>query len=150
MTGCRKPCAECPFSRKSEPGGTGGADPTVFIGQAFGPFLLPCHMDPNYEKDKRSPKNLQCAGAATFRTHVGVAHLMPGFLLTLPENKELVFSTPAELLAHHAGIPLEKAEHLMSIHNAVDLLQIEMRKLGVQIVIPEEWRNDPKRTTPSR
>ena len=29
-----KPCAECPFSRQVEPGGTGGANPLVYVGQA--------------------------------------------------------------------------------------------------------------------
>ncbi len=80
---------------------TGGSEPEVYIGQAYGPFLLACHMDPDYAKDPRSPENLQCAGAAAFRANVGILQLMPSFLLRVGADVERVFATPAELVAHH-------------------------------------------------
>lgn len=135
---CRIPCLECPFSRKGPPGGTGGADPTVFIGQAMGPFFLPCHMDPEYERNRRSTRLLQCAGTAIYRSNVGVASLMPHFLLHLPADKEKVFATPAELLAFHRGTSLEIAEESLQKQSPDELLRIELRKIGVQVLHPEE------------
>lgn len=143
--GCRKPCAECPFSRKTTRGALGGAGPTTFIGQVHGPFLLSCHMDPGYEKDRRSPELLQCAGAATFRANIGVAPLMPKELMSLPADTEHVFATPTEFLAHHIAFPLETsplpirtAERLASLFlkrvPPAVLLQRELARQEVQLV----------------
>jgi hypothetical protein len=106
----------------------------VFIGQAFGPFMLSCHMDHDYEKDRRSPALLQCAGAAIFRANVGVDALLPDALLHLEPDAEAVFETPAELLAHHANIPLEAAQKLLRLFPPRKLLENELGKQGVQQV----------------
>lgn len=138
MAHCTTPCPECPFARHVEPGATGGSSPEVFVGQALGPFLLSCHMDPDYEKDRRSPKLRQCAGAAMFRSNIGVDHLMPKFLHYLPSNEEKVFSNPAELLAHHFRISIEEADEFLREHPPVELLEIELSKSGVRKVTPPE------------
>ena len=142
---CRKPCAECPFSRAIAPGGTGGADASVYVGQAAGPFFLPCHMDPKYEENKRSPELLQCAGAAIFRANIGVDYRLPPALLHLSQDHKFVFSTPAELIAHHREISLHTAEDFMSSHPVDRLLETEFRKQGVQLVaIPRQGpQGDP-------
>jgi hypothetical protein len=124
-----KPCAECPFSRAVEPGGTGGSDPTVYVGQAFGPFWLPCHMDAKYKKDHLDTASLQCAGAAAFRENVGVAKYLPDELLHTRGDVDRVFATPQELIAHHLGIPLEEAENILKDTPPVELLKLEFRKV---------------------
>lgn len=126
----KAPCKACPFSRKCEPGATGGSDPTVFIGQAFGPFWLPCHKtcdfsDPDWKKDLSVQ---QCAGAAIFRTNINRWHGMPSQLLRLPENKDLVFSSPEELLAHHKGITLEEAVKELKVRSPHALMIEEFIK----------------------
>lgn len=134
--GCEKPCAECPFARATAPGQLGGSFPTVFIGQAYGPFMLSCHMDPAYAADRRSPDLLQCAGAAIFRANVGVAALMPKKLHALPADGKLVFATPAELLAHHARMDPNDAERFMRNHPPEQHRDRELQDIGVQRVEP--------------
>jgi hypothetical protein len=128
------PCAECPFSRAVKTGGTGGTDPRVYVGQACGPFLLPCHMDPRYSENKRSTDLLQCVGAAVFRSNIGVHNFigLPDFLLREPIDVEKVFATPAELLAHHMGISLEEAQALMEKTPPLVLLDAVLSMPGVQ------------------
>lgn len=138
----RKPCSECPFSRTVKPGGTGGSDPGVYIGQACGPFFLPCHMDPAYYKDRRSLKLLQCAGAATFRTNVGVADLMPEGLLILPKDTDKVFATPAELLAHHLKCPLSMAQTMLTIITPTKLVKEQLSKVEAQFLDPKKVKQE--------
>jgi hypothetical protein len=140
----RKPCAECPFARATPPGATGGAEPTVYIGQAVGPFFLPCHMDPKYEENHRSTEVVQCAGAAAFRANVGVDVLMPEALLRTDADRERVFATPAELLAHHGQMSLAEAEVLLALFPPEMLLRREMVKRGCQVVeVPQQRRKTP-------
>lgn len=131
----RGPCAECPFSRTVKPGGTGGSDPSVYVGQAAGPFLLSCHMDPNYFKDPRSQELMQCGGAAVFRANIGVADRQPPTMLALPAETTKVFATPAELISHHAGIPLATAEMFMLSHSVDDLCKQALASAGCQKVL---------------
>lgn len=128
----KQPCAECPFSRACAPGGTGGADPTVYVGQAYGAFYLPCHMDANYnpkEAVERSDSVAQCAGAAVFRTHVGVGGKMPPVVHRLPANTARIFANPAELIAHHLRISTGEAEAILIRTPPEELLRIEVGKL---------------------
>ncbi len=99
----------------------------------MGPFFLPCHMDPDYEKNRRSTELLQCAGAAQYRANVGVASFLPAALLHLPTG-DAAFATPAELLVHHTGAPLEVVEALLRKKPPDELLRIELRKNGVQLL----------------
>jgi hypothetical protein len=129
----KKPCKECPFARSTTPGELGGSDPTVYIGQAMGPFWLPCHLhteysDPNWKQDTAKP---QCAGAAMYRSLVGVDRLMPPSLHRLEGDPELVFSSPAELLAHHKKISIEDAEKILLIDPPEWLMLLEMKKAAM-------------------
>jgi hypothetical protein len=130
----RKPCAECPFGKKTPPGTTGGAHPAVYVGQAWGPFLLACHLSPGYWDNRRDTGHAQCAGAAIFRANVGRAELMPAPLLRCPPDAESGFATPGELLAHHLDIPLEEAEKILRDTPPEALMRLEFIKSGVEVV----------------
>jgi hypothetical protein len=110
-----EPCGDCPFRRTCPPGKLGGSPPETYIGQIFGPFWLPCHCSHDSTKleERLDHNNTQCAGAAIHRSNIGVADRMPELLLHLPENKEIVFATQAEFLAHHVELPLVEAEFLL-------------------------------------
>lgn len=128
----KKPCEQCPFARHVTPGGTGGTDPSVYIGQAVGPFWLPCHMDPNYQGAGQFVGEdvvAQCGGAAHFRANLGVDSFMPMVLHRRPRDFVTVFATPAELIAHHRQIPLAEAEAFLEAHSLSELLQIEFDKI---------------------
>lgn len=113
----RKPCEECPWSRTVRPRTLGGQPVTTFIGQAYGPFWLPCHRhtdysDPAWATDLSKP---QCAGAAMFRDLVGVADELPAGLHRLEGDPALVFASPAEFVAHHEGVTVADAEELFAV-----------------------------------
>jgi len=94
------PCGGCPFSRAIAPGELGGGRPETYVGQAVGPFWLPCHCSANYRgKETVASEVSQCAGAAIFRANIGVQ--MPPALLSLPRDTEKVFSTLADFWSHH-------------------------------------------------
>lgn len=116
MIAVKEPCPQCPFSRSVAPGALGGTRPEAYVGQAAGPFSLPCHMHCDFDDpDWKSKVTLvpQCAGAASYRTHTGVADRMPEGIPILPANPQ-VFSSAAEFMSHHARIPLSVAEILFS------------------------------------
>jgi hypothetical protein len=110
------PCSECPFRRTTEPGHLGGSSPLTYVGQAYGPFFLPCHSTHDYKslEARLNTENLQCAGAAIHRANIGRSELMPDPLLKLPADTETVFATQAEFLAHHGVIEVELAQYLLS------------------------------------
>lgn len=109
------PCGECPFNRKVAPGELGGSPPEMYVGQAAGPFFLPCHSTHDYTdaKARQDLNNSQCAGAAIFRANVGVARQLPPALLHLPKDTKKVFATFEEFYAHHKQIPLTEAARLL-------------------------------------
>lgn len=127
------PCKECAFRRDITPGALGGADPEVFIGQANGPFYIPCHCfyksDTPDWKDK-AMQAPQCAGSRVFRANIdNVNH--PS-LLGLEADHETVFSSPAEFIAHHRQITMEQAEHQLSRCSPDLLTHFEMNKQEVR------------------
>ncbi len=128
-----KPCSTCPFQRSCEPGELGGSPTETFIGQAFGGFWIPCHecmdyTDPDWRLQYAAN---QCAGAAIYRSNCHPAERPPD-LLTLPENKELVFATPAEFFAHHKGIPLEDAQRILDRWPPLFWWMCEMNRPGAR------------------
>lgn len=135
----KRPCGECPFSRACEPGGTGGSDPTVYVGQAYGPFWLPCHTDPEYNTpmslSEKTATVSQCAGAAIFRANVGADAKMPEGVHRLPADTSLVFATPAELIAHHNRSTPEDAEEILRRTPPRELLRAEIDKLSAENII---------------
>ena len=135
----REPCAQCPFRRDVRPDICELKDshPAEFIGQVFGPFLLPCHLDAGFVADARDPGNVQCPGAATFRTNVGVwARVeLPAALLRLPGDTDRYFATLEEFLAHHLRCSPEAAERWLRSYPPERLLDIELRKRGVRVTV---------------
>lgn len=133
-----KPCKGCPFARETEPGELGGGNPLTFIGQAHGPFWLPCHSAGAYAAKESDPAKVpQCAGAAIYRTHTGRDALMPSGIAVLPADRERVFSNPTEFLAHHTGLSMGDAAFMLRISSPDDLLlyefsQREMRLLSLR------------------
>lgn len=123
---CAKPCPGCPFARATPPGEIGGSSPLVYLGQAAGPYYLPCHNSPGYAENRRSFDHLQCAGAAIFRTHIEAD--VPGSLARLPEDKAAVFSSAAEFLAYHKQAPIEMAEAFLRHMTLEDLLRQQLQR----------------------
>lgn len=109
------PCGECPFNRKVTPNALGGSPPEMYVGQAAGPFFLPCHSTHDYTDPvaRQDLTNSQCAGAAIFRANVGVDRRLPAALLHLPKDTQKVFATFEEFYAHHKKISLEEAKRLL-------------------------------------
>lgn len=91
-----KACSDCPWSRDSLPGWLGGNTAQEWIGFAHTETLIPCHVLDGAE----------CAGAAIYRRNAGKL-VRPG-LLRLPADKDAVFATPMEFLAHHSQDGLGK------------------------------------------
>lgn len=127
----KKPCAKCPFSRKCPPGALGGQPPSVYVGQGFGPFWLPCHMkapkdkNGNFKYDTASFSNPQCVGAAMYRDLTDRAELMPEQIMKVPGDPELVFTSPEEFFAHHAKVPMEEARRILQAVPPALLMQME-------------------------
>lgn len=130
----RIPCKSCPFSRKCPSGELGGSPPEVYIGQIRGPFFLPCHSTHDYHDiaARRDPGNAQCAGAAIFRSNVGVADLMPTDIMYLPRDTGLIFSSYAEFLAFHSGCTIEEAKAFLNMVPPKELLKIQSMRSGTQ------------------
>ena len=127
----KKPCKECPFRRDNTLEGEkpGGSSPEVYIGQALGPFWLPCHMDPEY-KDKQSDPGCvnQCAGAAIFRANVKdqVKYQLPDELMFLGQDKAMVFATFDEFYAHYKKISRQEAKKILTQDKLEELLTKEI------------------------
>lgn len=137
MTCNRKPCEECPFRRASYPRGLGligGSPPEVYVGQSMGPFLLPCHMTPDYEQDRRDPGHAQCAGAAIYRANVGVSDRMPAQLIKAEPDATEVFGSHAEFLAHYYGVSVQVAEVWLKHVPPDELLLREAQRASVTLV----------------
>lgn len=123
------PCVACPFRKDIAPGALGGSSPTVYIGQTEAPFVLPCHKacdfdDPDWRR-KALDETAQCAGAAIYRTHIGVADKMPKEIHTLPANP-LVFSSHAEFLAHHSHLTVSQATTVLESVTPAELAALQM------------------------
>lgn len=123
-----KPCKDCPFMASTEPGKLGGSLPEVYIGQVYGPFLLPCHQhcdfdDPNWKDDV---VNLpQCAGAAMFRKHNGVSDRLPDMVHSL-QPVEGLLATPVAFYMHHKQISEEEAKESLKVCSPARLLAMQL------------------------
>lgn len=134
MTNVKTPCPDCPFSRGVKPGALGGSSIPTYLGQAHGPFMLPCHKhcdfdDPDWKAKARYTP--QCAGAAMFRANVGVAGMMPEAIHALPSNPDQVFASAAEFLAHHSQVPVPLAQQILRVNPVIAMLQEELRNQAV-------------------
>ena len=134
-----KACSECPFNRKNvlgpTPAGLGNSRPEVYIGQAEGPFWLPCHMEKGYRgKDTGYHEVGQCRGAAIYRANLGISDRMPQQLLKLDKNTEDVFEDHAEFLMFYRGWSRQQAvEYLKLFPPAMHLFK-EMREQQVKMM----------------
>jgi len=133
MKNLSAPCKECAFRRDSEPGYLGGSPVETFVGQVFGPFVIPCHCACDFEdpswKDKvfETP---QCAGTAIFRANLDLDRTLPPQLHQLPSDHKLVFTNPAEFMAHHKGIGVAEAEQILKTPGStiVDLRDAQLSR----------------------
>jgi len=127
-----KTCSTCPFNRSVERGALGGGNVMQFIGQANGPFYLPCHDVPGYtpENGRRGDmRGKQCVGAAKFRANLDKQQDTAG-IMRLPKDTETVFGTFAEFLSHHESVELEKCEAFMNNVKPDMMTQVEMYRAG--------------------
>lgn len=134
MSQHRKPCKTCPFRRESTPQELGGSPTHVFVGQAYGPFWIPCHecidySDPNWREQYHAA---QCAGAAIYRANCHPDIHRPPTILKLEPDTTIVFATPAEFVAHHEHMTLKQADEAIQILKPEFLYQCELRRAGAK------------------
>jgi hypothetical protein len=89
-----QPCSDCPWARDALAGWLGDNTAEEWIRMARGETRIPCHVHPN----------VQCAGASVYLANVAKLPRDPE-LLRLPADREAVFATPGEFIAHHAETP---------------------------------------------
>ncbi len=89
----KKPCSDCPWSRKALNGWLGGASIDDWLRAAHGDAFVRCH----------TIANMQCAGLAIYRRNVCKRADPP--LLRLEADREAVFATPVEFREHHSRPP---------------------------------------------
>lgn len=131
----KHPCRDCAFRRDSVPNNLGGSPVETYIGQTLGNFYIPCHTrygemtDPDWKKVAMQAP--QCAGSQIFRANAfpGINHAEQ--IKSLPADHDLVFSSPAEFIAHHKGITVEDAA--ITLEQAVTMLRAEMNKADVRV-----------------
>lgn len=131
-----QPCATCPFRRTTEPGTLGGSPPETFVGQAFACFWIPCHevidyKDPQWRTQYDTP---QCAGVAIYRANAHPNIRNGPRILRLEADKDLVFASPAEFLAHHKRISIQEAEDLLAITTPADHWEREMQDTKAKVI----------------
>lgn len=145
--GIKSPCAGCPFARKIEPGklampGAKPQPPEVFVGQLAGPFWIPCHAcyEGGVPVKEQSPLRVaQCAGAAIMRANEGLSDEMPPSTHRLPEDKEKVFATFAEFMAHHLRQPVPLVEKFLQFYPPAYWRNLELRKQEVKVhLLPKD------------
>ncbi len=134
----KNPCSGCPFSKTGDPTKGGTKDPVNplrLIGQARGPFMLPCHEEPNYmaERQGTTYQLAQCAGGAIYRSNTGIADMFPAAFHILPEDKDKVYGTPAELYAGYTGCSATEADGVLKATPPEVLLQAEMDRQEVRV-----------------
>lgn len=95
----KTPCHDCPWRRASIAGWLGPFDADEWLAMAHGETLADCHA-----RRYASRSGPQCAGLATFRANVCKAPRDPR-ILRLKANRETVFATNAEFIAHHGEAP---------------------------------------------
>lgn len=157
----KRPCAECPFRRDVLPKVTTEVQPLRLIGQAAGPFWLPCHMEKGYGGPGSCEgvgEIQQCAGAAIFRANTEIseyderttteklASLMPPQLHALPADHEAVFSSPIELLAAFRRVSIAEATKLLEETTPMFLFKKELADQKVQLLAVTRRNHDASAT----
>jgi len=133
----KKACKTCPFRNDSEPTETpGGSHLSVYVGQTFLPFQIPCHERIDYDdpdwKEKTDPLP-QCAGHAMLRQAEGLSDTLPTTLALLdPDDK--AFESIHHWWAHHRQISLEEARQELTTGVIVRMCINELNRAGMRIV----------------
>lgn len=131
VTHMQQVCKQCPFSRTIEPGALGGSSPETYLGQAAGPFVLPCHLHCDFDDPDWKAKTVdtpQCAGAAIYRANIGMAQYLPPQIHRLAPNVDAVFARSVEFLAHHKKVSLWVARKQLIDVPVSELLARQMRR----------------------
>jgi hypothetical protein len=132
-----KSCNECPFSKSnilSKEKQLGGAAATVYIGQAQGPFVLPCHKHPKYDgKNTNYEEVIQCSGAAQFRANIGVSDRMPDQLLKLPKSND-VFESREKFLAYYLDTTEDFINLMFTEQDYKNMLIKEIQDANAKII----------------
>lgn len=141
MAELKRPCDDCPFTRAKAAGCRDQVDPLRLIGQARGPFVIPCHSDAAYGGPGCLDGVLdgtvsQCAGAAIFRANTGWAKKMPDAMASLPADREAVFARPQELLAAMEGWPVEYAAGFLTVVTPEFLALEERSRVQPEGIVP--------------
>jgi hypothetical protein len=100
----KKPCKECPFRRKSLAGYLGSNDLEEFTILAVSETKMPCHLtegDGGMPDGEMHPNALQCAGRGIFLSNMCKSPRDKS-VLTLPADRDTVFSRPQEFVEHHS------------------------------------------------
>ncbi len=93
----KKPCSDCPWSRKALPGWLGSMSIDEWLQAAHGEALIDCH----------TLIGAQCAGSAIYRANILKT---PRFeeILVLKADTTCAFASPNEFRAHHARLKVYK------------------------------------------
>lgn len=91
----KKACSDCPWARASLAGWLGALSADQWLMEAHGEANIDCHV----------LTGVQCAGAAIYRANIAKLPRDPE-LLRLQPDREKVFASPSEFLAHHKGGPV--------------------------------------------
>lgn len=124
------PCRGCPYGRATAPGALRGNDPGRFLGQAVGPFVMPCHQAADRVCWRENFTGPECAGAAMFRDLLGVAERLPVELRRMTGDPLVVFSDPVEYVAYHRACTMQEAwEHIRAAGGFRGLLLRELARI---------------------
>ncbi len=144
MTSCNNdgkqhttPCADCPFRRTVEKGALGGSPVQTYVGQSAIPMMqIPCHScidydDPNWKAKASVPGGVsQCAGAAIFRSNIGMESVNDR-IVSLPKDTDNVFASYNEFVAHHSD--LDVADVNITQDMIDHCVQRELHRSGVVV-----------------
>lgn len=133
----KKACKTCPFRDDTPPTETPGGSPlSVYIGQTYLPFQVPCHEcidydDPDWrEKTDDLP---QCVGHAMLRKNERLDELLPERLLVVDPD-ETAFESIQHWWAHHRQISLGDARTELTTGRIVMMCVNEITRKGLRLV----------------
>lgn len=100
----KAPCKACPWRVDSAAGWLGNSTPVEFLQQSEAETRMPCHLHVDYERDDwraQAEEAPQCAGRAVHFANRCKRPQNPE-LVTLPADREAVFSAPQDFIDHHS------------------------------------------------
>ncbi|WP_313453464.1 hypothetical protein [Stutzerimonas nitrititolerans] len=100
----KQPCAACPWRKSSAAGWLGASTPVEFLQQSEDEIRMPCHLHVDYDREdwhEQADKAPQCAGRAVHFANRCKRPRNPE-LVTLPADRDEVFSNPQEFIDHHS------------------------------------------------